>query len=132
MKKAKKPVKKTAKKKEVVSPNLKQELPPVGAEAVIIALKSLMASSGWAEIKRILNENIKYIEACILDRRDPLTRDDIQEADIEILRLKRSLNIDLRDTPENYLKLLEEEGEVPENYDPYFKTVDEIKSRNKG
>jgi len=126
MSKSQKPTKKVVKKSKVVIPQIKQELLPVGVEAVSVALRSLIASAGWAEIKRILNENIKYLEKCILDRKEPVTGESITDADIEILRTKRFLNIDLRDTPENYLKKLEQEGEIPESYDPYFQTVEEM------
>jgi len=96
-------------------------------EDEVSALKSLQASRGWAILVKILNENIKYLETAILEKIDPGTKVILSDDEIEILRTKRGLNIELRDTPANYTKVIRDQGEIPENYDPYFKTAAEIK-----
>lgn len=96
------------------------------ADSIIGALESLKSSVGWAIIKKILNDNIEYLEKAIIDKVDPITKDYLSDKDIELLRIKRSLNINLRDTPLNYAKQIETTGEVPEDFDPYFKSNNEI------
>jgi len=93
---------------------------------IIGALKSLQASRGWAVILGILDDNIAYLEKAILDKIDPRTKLPLSETEIEDARTKRSLNIELRDIPKEYTKVVKENGGVPPEYDPYFKTNDEI------
>lgn len=99
---------------------------PSAGEQAVAALMSMQASEGWAIVVKILDDNIKYLEACILDRVDPITKEALGDKEIADARVKRGLNIELRDTPKNYIATIEEEGEVPENFDPYFKTKEEI------
>lgn len=106
----------------------KQEAPAMDAvENIVASLASLQASTGWAIVVKILNDNIKYLETAILEKIDPVTKLALTDAEVEILRTRRSLNIDLRDTPANYSKVVKDTGEVPVEYDPYFKTMEEIK-----
>ena len=106
----------------------KKEAPALDAvEDIIASLASMQASTGWAIMVKVLNDNIKYLEIAILEKIDPTTKMNLTDAEVEILRTKRSLNIDLRDTPANYSKVIKDTGEVPVEYDPYFKTMAEIK-----
>jgi hypothetical protein len=100
---------------------------PKEADSVLASLLVLQASSGWAIIVKILNENITYLEQAILNKIDPVMKCELTDDEVEILRIKRNLNIDLRDTPQNFSKQLTEQLEIPENFDPYFKTGEEIK-----
>lgn len=125
--------KKTAKPKKVkpigevmTVPVAKPEV-PTALKNVIGALASMTASPGWALVVKIINDNINYLEKAILEKIDPVSKESLTDAEVEILRIKRSLNIDLRDTPANYSKIVRDAGEVPTEYDPYFKTNDEIK-----
>ena len=106
---------------EVPQPQLQTE-----TQSVIAALKSMSATEGWAIMVKILNDNIKYLETAILDKIDPSTKQPLTEEEIEICRIKRLLNIELRDTPQNYSNVVKEIGEIPIEYDPYFKTKDAI------
>lgn len=110
----------------------KQEAPAADATAsVISALAAMQASTGWAIVAKVLNDNIKFLETAILDKVDPITKEPLTDAEVEILRTKRNLNIDLRDTPANYSKVVKEAGSVPPDYDPFFKTKEEIdKAKN--
>jgi len=105
----------------IAQPQLQTE-----AQSVIAALKSMAATEGWAIIVKILNDNIKYLEKAILEKIDPETKEPLSEAEVEICRIKRLLNIELRDTPQNYSEIVKEIGNLPENYDPYYKTKEEI------
>jgi exosome complex RNA-binding protein Rrp4 len=99
---------------------------PSAVDMVIGALASLQASQGWAIIVKILNENIAYLEKAILEKIDPETKQSLNDAEVEILRTKRNLNIELRETPTNYSKVVQTSGEIPTEYDPYFKTNNDI------
>lgn len=92
----------------------------------IAALATLTSSEGWALVVKIMNENIEYLEKGILTKVDPATGIALTDQEIEILRIKRSLNIDLRDFPKNYQSQLIDGQAEPENYDPYFKSKEEI------
>ena len=125
--------KKQTKKTKVMTVEIpKQEAPALNAvENVIASLTSLQASQGWAIVVKILNDNIAYLEKAILEKVDPITKEVLTDAEVEILRIKRGLNIDLRDTPGNYSKVVKDVGEVPVEYDPFFKTnADIIKAKN--
>ena len=76
-------------------------------------------------------DNIKYLETAILEKIDPATKLALSDSEVEILRTKRNLNIDLRDTPANYSKVVRDSGEVPVEYDPYFKTIAEVEKARK-
>lgn len=102
------------------------EKPASAVENTLGALMSLQASTGWAIIVGILNDNIAYLEQAILNKIDPVSKLALSDAEIEILRTKRALNIELRETPANYTKVVKDTGDIPTEYDPYFKTNNDI------
>lgn len=103
----------------------KQEAPRKPAE-IISALESLKATRGWGLIEKIFTENIQYVERAILDKKDPDTKMELSDEEIEVLRIKRSLNIDVLNTIDNYIKAVTINNIEPKNYDPYYDTMDEI------
>lgn len=118
--------KKIKKIENVMTVELPKPEVPSAVDSVIGALMSLQASQGWAIIVKILNDNIIYLEKTILEKIDPVSKELLSDAEVELLRTKRALNIELRDTPANYSKVVKDIGEVSEDYDPYYKTNDEI------
>ena len=123
----------TKKKKPIKKPKVMTvEVEPVAVsgspEARVSALKSLVASSGWAILVGIMNDNINYLESAILDKVNPETGEDITDEQVEFLRIKRGLNIELRDTPKNYSKEimadLSGDGEDDDDGDPFWKADD--------
>jgi len=94
------------------------------------ALTALQASEGWAIILKVLNENIAYLEKAILEKKDPASGEGLDDKEIDDARYKRSLNIDLRDTPQNYIRIVRDSGQEPENYDPYPRTKKEVEEMN--
>ncbi len=100
---------------------------PTLVENVKTALDALTASPGWQIVRKILDDNIKYLESAILEKVDPKTKMPISDAEVEELRFKRNLNIEVRDIPQTYKKHLDDTGVVPKEFDPYFKTREEIK-----
>ncbi len=126
----------TSKKENIVKvmtvPIPKQEAPEEGeVKNTIAALVALQASAGWAILVKILNDNIAYLEQAILDKIDPRTREALTDKEIEVLRIKRSLNIEVRDTPANYSRVVRDVEGEPEEYDPYPKTIEEVNEMDK-
>jgi hypothetical protein len=119
--------KKTKTKEKVMTVQFPKPPAPRSTSGIINSLISLQTTEGWQVITGILNDNIKFLEQAILESRDPLTKEMLTAEQVDLLRVKRSLNIDLRDTPQNYIKVLEKTDEVDEEYDPYFKTNEDIK-----
>lgn len=105
--------------------------PKPASEDVVASLLSLEASPGWAIVLGILNDNIAYLEKCIIEKRDPISKEILKDDEIELLRIKRSLNIDLRDTPKNYSEFVQKTTETAEEFDPYYKTNQQIIEDNK-
>jgi len=125
-----KKIKKTKKVMTVEVP--KKETPALDdTKGVVAALASMQASTGWAIMVKILNDNIKYLETAILNGIDPITKLKLTDEEVEGARVKRNLNIELRDTPANYAKEVKRTGEIPDDDDPYFKTMAEIKKAEK-
>jgi len=118
--------KKSKKIKRIMTVKLPKPEAPSAVENVVGSLASLQASTGWALIVKILNDNISYLEQAIINKIDPLSKEPLTEKEVEEARLKRSLSIDLRETPANYSKQVKDTGEVPEEFDPYFKTMSEV------
>lgn len=116
----------TPKKIKFMTVEVPKEPAPTSIETILGALKSLEVSIGWSIITNILNDNIKFLEQAIINKIDPVTQETLSDSEIEILRIKRNLNIDLRDTPKNYSKVIQDTSEVPENYDPYYTSHDEM------
>ena len=102
------------------------------ADSAIASLESLQASSGWAIIVGILKDNIAYLEKCIIDKKDPVSNEFLDGEEIELARTKRSLNNDLLNTPKNYIEELNKAEAVPEDFDPYYKTNQEIERDKRG
>ena len=103
---------------------------PSAVDTVVGALMSLQASTGWAILVKILQENISYLEGAILNKIDPDTKEPLTDAEVEVLRTKRNLNIDLMNTPAKYTQTIKDTGEVPEDFDPYFKTKSDMDRAN--
>lgn len=93
---------------------------------IIAALTSMQATTGWAVIVKILNENIAYLENAIIEKIDPVSKEKLTEKETDLFRKMRGLNLDLLNTPKNYIQVLKDTSEVPIEYDPYFKTKKEI------
>lgn len=95
----------------------------------ISALTSLQASVGWAMIVQVLQTNKAYLERMILDRIDPESEEELSESEVDKVRYKRELTIDLLETPMNLIRYIEEmsEGDQLVDYDPYQKAEELIK-----
>lgn len=118
---------KITKKNKVITVPIPKPEAPTEVDRVVAALKVLVVSEGWQIIRRILDENIKYLEQAILEKVDPLTKEELTDAEVESLRYKRSLNIELKETPNNYIKVVQKTEKEPEDYDPFYKAAKEMR-----
>jgi len=112
-----KPAKKVVKKVVVL-----QIAPTTYAKSIegeIAALTAMQQTEGWRIVLRILNENIEYLQEGILTKRDPETLGALSDTEVDELRIKRSLSIELRSTPENYIKKFTQSSVPEKSYDPY-------------
>jgi len=125
MVKAKKKVKKV---KEIKVMTVEVEKSQVSDDTTerVSALNSLVASRGWTIIVEVLKTNIAYLEMAILEKKDPVSKIELSDEEVEKLRYKRNLNIELMNTPQNYSKVLVEIEKTPENFDPYW-NMDDIR-----
>jgi hypothetical protein len=120
--------KKTKKKEILIVPVPKPEA-PTESERMIAAMKSLEMNEGWNLVVKILDDNIAYLERAIINKKDPISDEVLSDVETDKLRDKVFLQRELKNTPQNYIKLLEEKGEVPENYDPFWSAEDLAKAR---
>lgn len=123
-------VKKGVKKTKVMTVPVPKAEASNEADLQVNALKSLVASAGWAIIVRILDENIAYLEKAILEKKDPASGLELTDEEVEKLRYKRGLNIELKGTPGKYSQTLLDIEKVPENFDPYW-NMDDLRKHEK-
>lgn len=122
----KQPTKKKKEVKVMTVPMPKPNNKPSAVADIIGAMASLQASQGWAIIVKILDDNIAYLDKSIIEKADPATHATLSDEEVDVLRMKRSLNVDVRDTPANYTEVVKAEDTAPEEFDPYFKTNKQI------
>lgn len=99
---------------------------PVDAGRMVLALQAMAATEGWAIIVRICLSNIEYLEKAIISKCDPQTHAVLSDIQVDHLRAKHDYLVELKDTPENYVKQLSKAEISPENFDPYFQTAEDI------
>lgn len=99
---------------------------PVDHGRIVLALQAMVAMEGWAVIVQICNANIEHLESAIIEKMDPETKAALTDYEVEMLRIKRGYLVELRDTPANYAKQLNDSPVPPEEFDPYFKSADDI------
>ena len=114
------------KKKKVMTVELPKEDISVNIEDVKASLDVMVAGPGWKIIHKILDDNVKYLEQAILNKIDPKTKEKISDEEVEKLRDKRNLNIEVIEIPNTYKRHLDDTGVVPKEFDPFFKTKEEI------
>lgn len=89
-------------------------------------LASLVYHPGWAVLKEINENNIDFLDQQIIKKMDqngkPLT-----EMQCDELRVKRDYLEELLETPLNFINKLKKDGQIADDFDPYFKTMSEMK-----
>lgn len=132
IKKDKKGADRSSKKGSVYIAELPKTQIPTDIAHIKASLLAMQVSEGWQIMLKIFADNIKYLETSILEKIDPVTKIILTDDDIEKLRNKRNLMIEVRDTPENYVKTLEKDDKEMKNYDPYFQTKEEMDKKKYG
>lgn len=116
----------TKKEKTIIIKTTRKAKAPVDSGRIVLALQALVATEGWAVIVRVCQGNIEHLEKAIIDKRDPETKAVLSEVEVDLLRAKRDYLVELRDTPANFSKKLQSEAVTPEEFDPYYKTAEDV------
>lgn len=95
---------------------------------IISDLTVMQATSGWAIMIQIIESQLEALNNMILNKTTNGREDGgaITNEDVDELRIKRGYLIDLRDTPQRYVQLLQNVDIQPEDFDPYFKDAQSI------
>lgn len=117
------------KKKIVMVAQVPKTEAPTEPDGQILALQALQVSPGWQIVRKVLSDNIMFLEDGILNRRDPKTMEAITDEQVQQFRVRRNILVELRDTPEHYIKMLTS-PEVPadDDNDPYFRSFKEMEA----
>lgn len=120
-----------AKKKITIQPKVKKvKAPSVSQEAKMVQmakdLTGLVYHPGWMVLKEINENNIEFLDEQIIRKTDPEGKP-INEVDCDRLRDKRNYLEELMETPMKFIAKMKQDGQIPESFDPYFKSVGEIK-----
>ena len=89
-------------------------------------LTGLVYHPGWAVLKEINENNIEFLDAQIIKKTDPDGKP-LTEAQCDELRIKRDYLDELINTPLKFVEKMKSDGQIPENFDPYFSSVGEMK-----
>lgn len=91
------------------------------------------ASEFWGTMLRIMDENVKFLEAQIISKtslEDGHEGEELTDSEVDILRYKRSLQKDLMECPTRMLEQMNREGIEVEDLDPFYRNVDEIRGNS--
>ncbi len=89
---------------------------------MIELMRNGMSTQFWAQLVSITTENIKVLEAQILDKvsiEEGFEGEALTDAEVDRLRDKRSAMIDLMQLPETIIASLRVEDPEDEEMDPY-------------
>ena len=89
-------------------------------------LTGLIYHPGWSVLKEINENNIEFLDAQIIKKMDPDGKP-LTETQCDELRIKRDYLEELINTPMKFVEKLKQDGQIPENFDPYFSSVGEMK-----
>ena len=84
---------------------------------IIVALESLKGNAGWQFLTQVLEANVKYLNNCILEKKDGEII--LEEKDLDVMRDKYRFINELLEKPDMFIKKLKSPEIEPENLDPY-------------
>jgi hypothetical protein len=98
------------------------------AEGIIADIRIMLATEGWRIIKEIMDENIVMLNHKILEKTANGEPDGpvLDDKSVDELRYKRVCLMDLNELPARYIEKLTEDDTPEENFDPYFKSPEEL------
>lgn len=99
---------------------------------IVLALQAMAVTEGWAIVVQTCERNIEYLEQSILSKCEPTTEEILSDADVDLLRAKRDFLLELKELPQRFMEKLSESPEPPQNFDPYYKTADDIIRARRG
>jgi hypothetical protein len=120
-----------AKKVSIKKDTKLNKAPQSEQNEVVLTMKDLQVSAGWQMIVNNFNANIKYLESQILEKVDA-EGVPISEEDVDTLRNKREIMLDLINTPDTFIRLAQQSPEVHyEQFDPYHTDAKESLNADK-
>ena len=101
----------------------------VSAEEQIASLQTLLHNPGWGVVCGIFKQNVEVLQTQIIKKIDGEMGRVLTELEVDRLRDKLGYLEEVIDTPTNYIHKLRKEKTVPVSFDPFFRSVDEMKGR---
>jgi len=92
------------------------------ANELVGHLSIMTATSGWLLLKQIMNGNISALEDAILDKKDAVSGEDLNNEEVEDARRTRSVMKQMTEMPEKLIKQFNQTQDGSEDvptYDPY-------------
>ncbi len=96
------------------------------AAETIIALQQMISTEGWRIMKQIFDENIECLETQIIEKKDGEGKI-LTELETDRLRDKLGYLKEVIKTPETYIARFAPQDTRKENFDPYFKSMLELR-----
>lgn len=110
------------------------ELPPEpmpeSNEAIVAALTALQLTPGWQYVRKVFETNIDYLTRAILTKTDPASGKSLTDAEIDEIRFKREVTIEVAATPTRIIKDLAPSPEYVDARDPYL-TAEQDEARRR-
>lgn len=103
---------------------------PTEAAAIVAALKAMRLSAGWQIVERDLDENIAYLTRAVIEKADPISGAEIDDAEADRLRYRLRLCQTVKDTPDRIIRQLSVPDEEEARDDPYATAEDVRKQRD--
>lgn len=91
------------------------------------SFRVLLTTDGWQNLVGIIENNIAALERMVMLKTDPTTGEKLTDVQVDECRMKWNYLNEIKETPQKFINALESppEDSRPE-YDPYFKSVDEL------
>lgn len=102
------------------------------ANELVAHMAQLIATSGWLLLKQIMEGNIAVLEEAIIERKDPVSGEILNDAQLDDTRKKRALMKEMINKPEQLMEQFKPKtGENAPTYDPYAIDVRQFKESSR-
>ena len=117
-----------AKKKQTTKKDPVKEAIPEQFVEIADALRALTASQGWKLLVQTIEANVAILEGQIISKRERDTGRVLNEDEVDDLRVKHGYLSELLVMPTKMAEqVTSDNGSDAEDFDPFFKSVKEMK-----